>query len=305
MPAPIIRPKSNRRKQLALLAGSVLAAVFLLELGVRGYEKARHGWPFFGAPPTRHVVLDEEFGWLPQPATDKPGDTAAFLRFGDPDSTRLKVLIVGDSFTQAVEVAPDKAYFSRLADMLPVEVFAIGALGYGTLQEHLLLDRWLDRIRPDVVVVQVCGNDYINNDHELESCSHVNRHLLRRPYLADDGRIVFRRPRDPLLGWLAPLGRVSRLCRLGLHQVARIRAGYVPGTIEDAIMEAGADHPGYQRAWKTTRTVFGRIAAQCGPRPVVVFPVEDNEPFYGGFRAIARELGLEFWRVWRPPSTPR
>jgi hypothetical protein len=70
---------------------------------------------------------------------------------------------------------------------------AYGHAGFGTLQEYLVLDQWVDRIRPDVVVWQVCSNDFIDNYAPLEIASGY-KVGERRPYLADDGEIFYRRP---------------------------------------------------------------------------------------------------------------
>src|SRR5437867_3136868 len=97
-----------------------------------------------------------------------------FRRFGDPSSSRPKLLVVGDSFTHALEVSDDKTYYALLGDRLGAEVFAYGAGGYGTLQESLVLDEYVDIIKPDAILWQFCSNDFVNNDLELESMSYYN-----------------------------------------------------------------------------------------------------------------------------------
>ena len=93
-----------------------------------------------------------------------------FRKFGDPSSTKLKMLVIGDSFTHATAVSDDRTYHALLSKILDVEVFAYGAGGYGTLQEY----RYVDLIKPNIVLWQFCINDFINNDNELELLSWVN-----------------------------------------------------------------------------------------------------------------------------------
>ena len=88
--------------------------------------------------------------------------------------------------------------------LLDVEVFMYAGPGYGTLQEYLALDRYLPEVRPDLVLVQLCRNDAVNNLWALERSSYLNNNLMVRPYLegerivgdyralfAMDGRTVF------------------------------------------------------------------------------------------------------------------
>ena len=103
-----------------------------------------------------------------------------------PGASRL--LFLGDSVTEAVEVSDAKTYpavFSRLADF---DVYAYGTGAYSTLQEAMMLDRLLTEIRPDVLVLQFSLNDFTNNSHDLERHTVLFQQMIR-PYLVDD-RIV-------------------------------------------------------------------------------------------------------------------
>jgi hypothetical protein len=61
-------------------------------------------------------------------------------------------------------VAKGSAFYDHFERRLPypAKVYAAGVGGYGTAQEYLLLRR-LQRLKPDVVVWQLCNNDIINN----------------------------------------------------------------------------------------------------------------------------------------------
>src|SRR5262249_33830284 len=98
---------------------------------------------------------DPELGWAPSPnlsvnldrkdqsgvsyAVEYKTDRHGFLEWGSVNSSKPKILFVGDSFTGNAYASNDAMYFGRLKHFLDVEVFAIGAGGYGTLQEMLLV----------------------------------------------------------------------------------------------------------------------------------------------------------------------
>lgn len=117
-----------------------------------------------------------------------------FRAFGDLSRPRKRVLFVGDSFTGDPFTSNEDAYFGIVRSRLPLEVFAVGGGGYGTLQELLIARRFVDLIKPDFVVLQYCTNDISDNSFELEArTSHVRNQKNLRPYLVG-GKIAYRMP---------------------------------------------------------------------------------------------------------------
>ena len=98
-----------------------------------------------------------------------------------------KVWFIGDSYTQAVEVGNDKTFYHLLEKKLPIEVYAYGASGFSTLQQLMIFEKYVDVIKPDLVVWQFCSNDFIDNYHELElearSVSYTHLTLPTTPYV--------------------------------------------------------------------------------------------------------------------------
>ena len=158
------------------------------------------------------VSVDDKLGWRPtenfvryregldaggqeykvEYTTNKDG----FRIFGNQKTKyRKKVLFIGDSFTLAKDVSKNKTYYGNLKDILPIEVFAYGGGGYGTLQEYMIIDKYIDQIRPDSIVLQFSSNDFINNHYELERRSYINNNCMRRPYMTKEGRIVYLLPK--------------------------------------------------------------------------------------------------------------
>lgn len=189
---------------------SIVGIAIILEIGLRfGYAVKNKFSP-------RVLTISEDLGWRPtanliknysKPDYGEIHFTSleeGFRRFGDPSSEKTKILVVGDSFTQAYHVSDQKAYFDYLdlaedSDGPQFEVFSFAAGGYGTLQQLMSINLYFERIQPDIVIWQFCGNDFINNSWELESKSFENSSHMRRPYW-ENGNIVFKHPAGGL-GW--------------------------------------------------------------------------------------------------------
>ncbi|MBH81805.1 MAG: hypothetical protein CMQ49_14955 [Gammaproteobacteria bacterium] len=114
-----------------------------------------------------------------------------FRAWGNPTADRARVLFVGDSFTADLNMSDADAYFGQVADQLDAEVFAVGAGGYGTLQELMLVEAHAPIIAPHILVLQFCANDLANNSFAIESASIVRNQKNLRPYW-QDGAIIYR-----------------------------------------------------------------------------------------------------------------
>jgi chemotaxis protein histidine kinase CheA len=218
-----------------------------------------------------------------------------FRSFGDVSATRRKLFVIGDSYTQAVDVSDDRTYHALLGKELNLEVFAIGVGGFGTLQELILVDDWVDRVKPDVVLLQLAGNDFINNDYDLERASLGNNNALRRPYLGTDGQVfyAFPRPWAAVRQWGNEHSHFLVFAFYRLDSIERRRrAG--SGSIETEIANGGESHPAFARAVRTTEELLRRIRARCGSRPVFAFQVDGYEPSLTTFRRLAGRNGIGF-----------
>jgi hypothetical protein len=271
-----MRPRNWSFPAAAVLL-STLVALPLVELLLRVEYAARQRYK----PSLAYVEGD--LGWLPTPDLStrytKKGygeisystNSRGFRRFGDPGSSKIKVLAVGDSTTQAYHVSDGQAYYDYLADNDPrLEVFAYGVGGYGTVQEMMVLERFFDEIGPNVVVWQLSGNDLVNNDWGLESLSNEHNNHMARPYLVD-GRIELRHP-DLRLGWLARRSLLVRrvvVLRSSLRKRSR-------GSIET---ELHRDHPALRRSVKTTRAAIERAIAAAPDVTFLAFFVPGPERF--------------------------
>jgi hypothetical protein len=178
-------------KPISLISGNLLVILYMVLL----LEGATHllglRFPAFGHPSmsgTRGLWIYESVtGWF-----HAPGATAENYVSG-PDRGRirinslglrgkdisldrgekLRVLVFGDSFVFGVGVDEPHLMTSRLEHVLSplhpdgVEVINMGVPGYSTDQEYLLWDELGTTLEPYVVVLVVCGNDFVMNSQDF------------------------------------------------------------------------------------------------------------------------------------------
>jgi hypothetical protein len=165
----------------ALILFGVVGALLIAEAGVR---IANHWFPYF-------YCYDAARGWGLRP------NTAGYYRreggawvsinadgFRGPDFSRrkppgtIRIAVLGDSYTQAMQVPYEDTFASVAADALAqcplfrgkrVEALNFGVDGYGTAQELVTLREKVWPYHPDIVVLAVfLGNDVRNNSVSLE-----------------------------------------------------------------------------------------------------------------------------------------
>ncbi len=159
--------------RIVLLVATIAGLAVGFELGLRAFwggfylkgdrtyvePSATRGWAnvpsttaVYGEPEFHFDVKQNALGFrgAEVPAEKAPG--------------RLRVLMLGDSFTYGIGVADDQSFSARLEALDPrFEVLNAGVNGYGTAQELLLLRDQGLALRPDVVVVVFFWNDLANN----------------------------------------------------------------------------------------------------------------------------------------------
>lgn len=165
---------------IVLLSSLVALAGFELFLRLTGYSA-----PIWYQP-------DPRLGW-----TLRPGVRGMFAAEGraqvsvndagfrdrahplDKAEGVYRIAVLGDSYSEAMQVPLEAAYWSLLPGQLAacgfqpgrsIEVLNFGVAGYGTAQQYLLLESTALRYRPDLVLLQFTnGNDVRNNSFVLEA----------------------------------------------------------------------------------------------------------------------------------------
>ncbi len=122
------------------------------------YE-ANIGWEFI---PDKKVKIVYDDGINHYMNTNKDGfrDTPFEEKKGD-----AKIMVLGDSFVSNISVEDTEVFTQVMEDQLTnTSVYNLGVNGYGQVQEYMLLEKWLPKIQPNLVVVMIyLRNDFTDN----------------------------------------------------------------------------------------------------------------------------------------------
>ncbi|MFK7985601.1 MAG: SGNH/GDSL hydrolase family protein [Sandaracinaceae bacterium] len=204
-----------------------------------------------------HVVITEH------------GFRGVLVPEGKPPGT-LRVVVLGDSYTEARQVALEDSFGVRLEAGLntchdaPVEVLAFGVSGYGTAQQRVLLEHRVWDFDPDVVIVAfLTGNDVADNHPALRVSGDPAPY-----YVFENGALVlddsftesedFRRRTEG--GWSRDLRRRSRLVRMvsGLGRTRRHHAGRGELGLRDEIYDPTPSGD-WEEAWARTDAILAAM----------------------------------------------
>ena len=284
------------------------------EMWLRAYQWMRAGVPIFEDLGRSRQNLnpntpDEALGWR---ATEnhhadevqrtaggksyvvrRSQDQHGFRMFGDVRSKKLKALVIGDSFTQARQASDGKTYYAMLK-ALEIEVFAYGADGYGTLQEYLILDRYLDMIQPELIIWEYCSNDFINNDYLLTAASRYNSNNgMRRPFWID-GRIVPDLPKDLFEQTRDFADRYSRFLYFIMNRLDHLHARVATSSVEIDIGKEADAHAGFQHAVRITDELMEKVRARVGAVPILAISCDTEEPYTRELKKISERHDIIF-----------
>jgi len=248
--------------------------------------------------------FDDKLGWAPRESYKatytrttlggvsygvRYSSDASGLRDCSTNGKGKKILVVGDSHTHALEVSDDKPYPCVLARDLDASAVAYGAGGYGTLQERMVLERFVPQVQPDLIVVQAGYDDFMNNEVDLEKKSFINNHNMRRPYWRS-GQIEYLIPSHfPL--WFEPARSHSRVFSNWYNDLLQ-KKSEKERSVEDDIAKSGAGYPGFDRATSETRELFAQIKAVSAGRGLVVAASDLKEPYHSAFKKMFQELDI-------------
>jgi hypothetical protein len=265
-----------------LALASAIASLAIAEATCRYLEKA--------SPIRREQAGDDE---------NPPWGWRGMQRFGNLDTRRTRLMILGDSYTAARGVEPGLDYSTLLGKALDTEVFSYGGEGYGTAQQLMVFRRFARRVRPALVLLQMSTNDFINNSAELEARSLINNNLKVRPYF-ENGEMVNRYPR---FGGAARAKAVnaSAFGRRLFYALDQGRAWFALrgwlDTVENQIGRDMKGHQGYRRSIEITTLLLAQLRDEAKPAPFMVFPADGlgaDAPFKADLAAICARLQIPF-----------
>lgn len=109
-----------------------------------------------------------------------------FREFGNPDK-KNKLLVIGDSYTAGPYSSNGKMYYDYIKNNFnknnfDYEFFVMGAAGYSSAQQLLLLKKYFKIINPKIILHQFCVNDFFDNSVEIRKLSTTQNQYLRSPY---------------------------------------------------------------------------------------------------------------------------
>jgi len=257
-----------RLKRAALVLASTALSLLFAELAL--------GWLDVGEPILRDV--DPQLGWAPIPGAEgwHTREGRAHVRITEhgfrgvdvppgPHPGVLRVAVLGDSYTEAKQVALDEAFHAHAERALEgclgrVEVLSFGVSGYGTAQELLLLRHRVWAWQPDVIVLAfLTGNDVSDNHPALRISGDPAPHFR----LEGDALTLDESFRDSAWyrersegGVLREWRRRSRLARLlgGLGRAPRQRQRGELG-LSDEVYAPPAS-PEWEEAWAWTEATL-------------------------------------------------
>ncbi|MFC1711877.1 SGNH/GDSL hydrolase family protein [Patescibacteria group bacterium] len=261
--------------KILLMLFSAIITFVSLEVGVRLLEYKSSEIPF-----TLNIndYKDDVLGWKGK------------MIFGSLETVKRKIFIIGDSFTDGNGVSEEDMYYSKIKNSLDVELFIYGGIGYGTLQELLVLERYINSVNPDLILIQITSNDIINNNVELERRSIHNNLLLRPYYIRSRVQMLY----PSTLGLTRYyLTLHSRLLQRIFEKTDTIRSTLVDKqiirTIDTDINEKGSSMQEYKNAVEITDILISKIISIAGNVPVLFMPAVPYEPYYSALKHIVEK----------------
>ncbi len=268
----------------------VAVATAAAVLAILGFEVLLRGIGY--SAPTWHQP-DERLGWILRPGVDgwfrKEGRSFVQVnatgardrdhRLHKPAGV-YRIAVLGDSFSEAMQVAREQAFWALLPERLRacgfqpekrIEVLNFGVSGYGTAQQYVMLETHAMRYSPDLVLLQFTNGNDVRDNHLALS------HEKARPFfmLERGGGVRLDesfayapgfRQRQSTLFELAR-GLSDRLRVVQLVRDARHSAPPFISEAQAAGSERGLDlallapprEPVWEEAWRITEGAIGRV----------------------------------------------
>jgi len=164
----------HKRNSLILLIVSLVFSLTCVELLVRVLDPI--GISYYEHAKNYHLekIADDDLYYRHKPNLDQiyqgvSVKTNAFGMRDEPIANKkpreLRVMFLGDSVTFGWGVRPEDIFVRRVGEILeedvgrPVRTMNTGVGSYNTENEYAVLDRYGDKLMPDLVVLMYVGND--------------------------------------------------------------------------------------------------------------------------------------------------
>ncbi|MBF0380147.1 MAG: hypothetical protein HQL69_03960 [Magnetococcales bacterium] len=156
-------------QNLLLTVTVIIFALLLLEVAARVASN------FLGVAP--YITYNPQLGWSPKANSTKihkkPGSFSATYNINSlgyrgklhaikPEPDKFRIVLLGDSVGFGWGVDDDQTYGAKLETLMPgIEVINLAVSGYGTDQQLLRLKSEGIGFQPDLVILHVVDNDFL------------------------------------------------------------------------------------------------------------------------------------------------
>jgi lysophospholipase L1-like esterase len=200
------------------------------------------------------------------------------------DATALRIALVGDSFTEGLQVEDDETVSRRLESLLRdrAEVLNFGVSSTGTSAQLLNYRKRVRPFRPDVVILMFfAGNDVQDNLPALKQRVDPVMAAVSPYFLLDSNGVLKDAPEPGRFERTSPLIRLVGLTVVGqwayqMYQAVRVTVASTRVAAAPGVMAPAAD---LEDAWKITEQVLLRfhreVTTDGGRFGVVVIPSND------------------------------
>jgi hypothetical protein len=268
-------------------AVAIAAAVFALFCGELALRAMGFSAPVWHQP-------DATLGWVLRPGVTgrftKEGN--AFVKVSDSGwrdrehalhkpAEVYRIAVLGDSYSEAMQVARDETYWALLPGRLQacgfqpgkkIEVLNFGVSGYGTAQEYVVLQSTAMRYAPDMVLLQFTnGNDVHDNSFALardksrpffmlerDGALRIDESFVSSPAFRSSSSFLMRVSRE-----LTDRSRVLQLVRgFRSDQFLRIAHARANDGVEEGLDPAVLAPPRdalWEDAWRITEGLITRM----------------------------------------------
>jgi hypothetical protein len=237
----------------------------------------------------------------------------------------FRILVLGDSFVEAVQVPFEQSFVPLLERKLKaaagarqIEVINGGVMAFSTDQALLFLEQEGSKYQPDLVVLLFLDSDVRGNSRVLNSDSHL---AGRKPYFeledSDQLRPVGLQERS----WIASAGETSiravggysRLVAVfnsGIWEPALLRlaaTSATPSLPRDFEVYSRTVAPDWEAAWQLTERLIDRVKSTAeanGAGFLLVFAGEPYQVDLNYFDEHVRRFGLRR-EDWDPELSNR
>ena len=160
----------NKRKEITLVIISSVMAIIVGEFALRSFlpQTTEYG---------HMIAYDSTLGWKfvsngkgvmahrGTPPNVIETNSLGFRDHAPSEKKTKKLMVLGDSFVANIALADKEVFTEIMEDQLEeYDVLNFGVNGYGQVQEYLLLEKWINVIDPDVVMLIIYPqNDFADN----------------------------------------------------------------------------------------------------------------------------------------------